>query len=570
MKSIILLIISIIGSISIITLSTLSVENPKTDEGISLDVFKQEMIEIRNLMNKIGASSSNDTAKINLQSKFATNAEIICDLYKVNDYFEEGSPYCRIDFIISQIAGTGINYDFIGIRKLEHFRCKEYEECKRNDLSFIAHRRRTFAGTTDKDLLIITFKKTSDNDLKIEKISLFKDDENDGSEDDHEDQCRNERAPNCLNGCKNCPKDLVRVEKGEEGESTGQGTDDPIEEAEVLTRTYKELMRDSILTIAKSTWLSTQEKIDEYKQMQQDFAQSNNYELFLDTEKKIIEEENKNRPLAEKRMFRGGDNYEMLEMEENIFEMGCPKEDCEGDNPLHEVKVSSFYMDPKEVTNRQYLEFLEYYVSPVVKSGPFKGQALFARGQTVISNDAGGEWRIVDESYSDLPVVNVTWYGANEYAKFYNLSLPTEAEWEYAARGGQEVLESKKNADKTFKFAGSDEIDDVAWYNNNSGNAPKKGSLKAPNELGLFDMTGNVHEWCKDIYDDDSYDEKTIKSNPDGPAKNEKLFGTKPSVFRGGAFNSPKNHCYVYKRKYGEPSEGFPNVGFRCVKQVPR
>ena len=114
-----------------------------------------------------------------------------------------------------------------------------------------------------------------------------------------------------------------------------------------------------------------------------------------------------------------------------------------------------------------------------------------------------------------LPVEYVSWYDCQEFIKKLNaltgqnFRLPTEAEWEYAARGG-----SKSQG---YEYSGSNNLDDVAWYDSNSGDKTHDVATKKPNELGLFDMSGNVLEWCQDWYGRDYYS-SSPSSNPTGPA----------------------------------------------------
>ena len=133
--------------------------------------------------------------------------------------------------------------------------------------------------------------------------------------------------------------------------------------------------------------------------------------------------------------------------------------------------------------------------------------------------------------------------------------LPTEAEWEFAARGGGLVAET----DWSYNYSGSNKIDSVCWDYINSSKKSHQVGLKSPNRLGLYDMSGNVSEWCHDFYHSISQTEET---NPTGP-----LHGNF-KVFRGGSFTSPSEDCTVSKRDYTEPDSTSTKIGFRVVRTV--
>jgi formylglycine-generating enzyme required for sulfatase activity len=155
----------------------------------------------------------------------------------------------------------------------------------------------------------------------------------------------------------------------------------------------------------------------------------------------------------------------------------------------------------------------------------------------------------------DLPVETVSWNDIQEFIKKLNektrrkYRLPTEAEWEYAARGGRKS--------RGYKYAGSDNMDEVAWYWTNSGRISHPiGKLK-PNELGLFDMMGNVWEWCLDWYDSDYYKNSHI-NNPIGPSNGSYR------VNRGGSWNfDAAFDTYPSTRSYQSPDYKDSNLGFR-------
>jgi hypothetical protein len=165
------------------------------------------------------------------------------------------------------------------------------------------------------------------------------------------------------------------------------------------------------------------------------------------------------------------------------FQMGSHSGDDE--NPVHTVKVSSFFMDKTEVTQAEYRK--------VMGKNP--------------SNFSGCD---------DCPVEYVSWHEANAYAKKVGKRLPTEAEWEYAARGG--------NKSKGYIYSGSNDLDAVRYH---SGSKTYLVAQKQPNELGLYDMSGNVWEWCSDWYND-SYYRSSPKNDPQGPNSG------KYRVLRGG------------------------------------
>ncbi len=219
-----------------------------------------------------------------------------------------------------------------------------------------------------------------------------------------------------------------------------------------------------------------------------------------------------------------GQSFTMIYVEGGSFVMGCTSEqsDCfDNERPAHRVTVDSYYIGETEVTQELW--------TAVMGSNPsFKG--------------------------TQRPVDNVCWHDCQDFIRKLNqitgknFRLPTEAEWEYAARGG------KKS--KSYKYSGSNTIDNVAWYTNNSGNQTHNVKTKFPNELGIYDMSGNVWEWCQDWY---GYYANSPQANPTGPSSGSYR------VLRGGSWYSSAQYCRVAIRGNGTPSLRYDDYGFRLV-----
>ena len=155
----------------------------------------------------------------------------------------------------------------------------------------------------------------------------------------------------------------------------------------------------------------------------------------------------------------------------------------------------------------------------------------------------------------NLPVENVSWNDVQKFIKKLNAKtgghfrLPTEAEWEYAARGGAKS--------RGYKYAGSNDAGSVGWYSNNSGAKTHPVGQKKPNELGLYDMSGNVWEWCQDWKG--SYS-SSAQTNPKGPSSGSYR------VDRGGSWSDGARHVRVANRDYSSPSYLLNSLGFRLVR----
>jgi iron(II)-dependent oxidoreductase len=200
--------------------------------------------------------------------------------------------------------------------------------------------------------------------------------------------------------------------------------------------------------------------------------------------------------------------------------------------PEHPVKVNSLYIDKYEVTNKQYHQFCIATNNPLPQ---FWGIKEFRSGT----------------EFPDYSVVGVSYYDAEKYARWSGKRLPTEAEWEYAARGGL--------SGKNFPFG--DQIDSTKV---NFGKL-HKGILKVgtypPNGFGLFDITGNVWEWTSDFYASDYYANSPVE-NPKGPDKG------RFKVIRGGSWHSGPMCVQTYYRNGLSPNWVDFAVGFRCVKDI--
>jgi formylglycine-generating enzyme required for sulfatase activity len=197
------------------------------------------------------------------------------------------------------------------------------------------------------------------------------------------------------------------------------------------------------------------------------------------------------------------------------------------ERPAHTVTVSDFYIDKFEVTVAQYREFCKATRRKMPSPPPWGWQ-------------------------DNYPIIKVTWEDANAYAAWAGKRLPTEAEWEYAARGG--------NRREMYMYSGSDEIDKVAWYASNSGGKTHPVGKKSPNALGIYDMTGNAAEWCAEWYGGNYYRMSPSQDPPGPPVGIDR-------VIRGGSFLGDQDDCRVTKRSSALPNRVSRRNGFRCVWQ---
>ena len=226
-----------------------------------------------------------------------------------------------------------------------------------------------------------------------------------------------------------------------------------------------------------------------------------------------------------------GSFFEMCFVEGGTFMMGSDATDAEADEqPVHEVTLSDYYIGQTEVTQHLWQTVMGSGNNPSATKG------------------------------NNLPVTNITWDEAQVFVQKLSemtglhFRLPTEAEWEYAARGGQKS--------KGYTYAGSDDIDEVGWYNGNSSNKTHAVGQKQPNELGIYDMTGNVWEYCSDWHMPYSAQAQT---NPTGAATGEK------HVLRGGCYHYDSKNCTNTNRhSYYTPDKGGASTGLRIVLEVDK
>jgi len=269
-------------------------------------------------------------------------------------------------------------------------------------------------------------------------------------------------------------------------------------------------------------------------------------------------------PRANVRAERGG----MVLVEGGTFRMGADDE-MPDEAPAHEVEVKSFWMDAREVTVGEFAKFVEA-TGYRTDAERFGWSGVFDREAGEWVRVDGADWRRPEgpnsKAAADEPVCQVSWRDASEYARWAGKRLPTEAEWEYAARGG---LAGRR-------YAWGDELRPQGrpvanWWQGEfpardtgedgfKGRAPV-GSFQ-PNGHGLYDVAGNVWEWCADWYARDYY-AASPRENPAGPDAGEER------VIRGGSWMCAENFCSNYRvaaRSHATPDTGLDNLGFRCAR----
>lgn len=219
----------------------------------------------------------------------------------------------------------------------------------------------------------------------------------------------------------------------------------------------------------------------------------------------------------------------MVALEGGTFTMGCTNpldSDCfAAEKPRRTITINAFKISKFTVTQKEW--------------------------KAIMGTDPSGK------SCPECPVVNISWFDAQMFINKLNqltdknYRLPTEAEWEYAAKGG--------NKGHGYKYAGSNNAMEVAWYDTLISHSIHPVGQKQPNELGLYDMSGNVWQWCSDWYDEHYYSVGP-SNNPKGPAT-----GTSRSL-RGGSWWGPLNDTRVAYRDLYPPDSKDDDVGFRLAR----
>lgn len=217
----------------------------------------------------------------------------------------------------------------------------------------------------------------------------------------------------------------------------------------------------------------------------------------------------------------------MVKVEGGSFNMGANDSYSSSDEaPVHSVSLSNFRINKFTVTRKQW--------------------------RTLMGTDPG--WNDIYGTGDDLPATHLTYDDCNNFIEKLNrltgltFRLPTEAEWEYAARGGAQS--------HGYRYSGSDNSGDVAWYQGNAGNILHRQGILQPNELGLYDMSGNIWEWCSDWYAGYSADAQT---DPTGPYTGSRR------VVRGGSFSYEDSYSRVTQRNSLLPDYRSFVTGFRLA-----
>ena len=285
----------------------------------------------------------------------------------------------------------------------------------------------------------------------------------------------------------------------------------------------------------------------------------------------------------------------LKDISEGTFTMGGST--TAGDAPTVNITLSAFKMSEKEITNQQYIDFLNsayidgwitvsslstsdpcgiYTEKMVIGSGnsPNAGQIFLQLGETggctsggeaehiknkswISFNSSNNTFALLDETKANWPVNWIKWFGAYAFTQYYDVNLPTEAQWEYAARGGEQF--NYPTDDGTLSLSKANYNGDTPGFYNPNGHSVAVGSYPA-NPFGVYDMGGNVWEWCQDYYSETFYkdgvtDPLNTNAGPDSKR-----------IRRGGSWNYHSATLLTYARASDFENRGNNHFGFRIVK----
>ena len=251
----------------------------------------------------------------------------------------------------------------------------------------------------------------------------------------------------------------------------------------------------------------------------------------------------------------------LVRLEGGTFQMGSNGVEAqENEKPVHPVNINSFFLSKYEITVKEFSLFIgeTKYVTTSDTLGfswIYKDKQWIKGNHVNWTNDIYGN--LIQVGDMDMPVIHISWVDATSYCKWLSKTtgakfrLPTEAEWEFAARGG--------NNSNRYMFSGSNTLTEVGWFEGNSKANVSKVGKKQANEQGLYDMSGNVMEWCSDYYSDNFY----------STGSPERMFGPETGterVARGGSWFTPDFMCRsTYRIAYPETTRG-GNIGFRICR----
>lgn len=259
------------------------------------------------------------------------------------------------------------------------------------------------------------------------------------------------------------------------------------------------------------------------------------------------------------------DGSTMILIPAGEFQMGGNEEDVAGqpdaelltyhaERPLHKVRLNAFYIDKHEVTTAQYRRFLEAEENSPGTWDHEDQPTDRGHGPRYVTDDLAG---------ADQPAVGINWYDAYAYCRWAGKRLPTEAEWEYAARGSSDVR----------KYPWGDEApnaDGIWWANYRPESGPQADGFRSSSPVGSYpdgvspfgvmDMSGNAEEWVQDWYAVNYYRMvEGVSDNPTGPLEGQR------KVIKGGSYEAPAHQIRIAMRLYGRPYDKGPRLGIRCA-----